>query len=107
MASPGETYFRCRYDHIARSTCCCDVSRSASDRGMASSDCCCDVETFELVQAAPQPGSQLTGTAATVAEALTFPVYQLERPSEPAHMRVEQRNRNGPPVVLLSHSFRI
>ena len=106
-ASPGETFFRCRFDHIARPTCCCDPSRSASDRsGMASNDCCCDVETYKIVQPTPQVGPQRIERPATTA-VLPLPVAVLPPASESAPARVEQRDRNGPPSILLSHSFRV
>lgn len=108
-ASPGETFFRCRFDHIARPTCCCDESRSADDRaGMATSDCgCCDVETYKIVQ--PTPGTRLHQTERPPASYAILPLPIADRAlvvvAPPT--RIDQRERNGPPIVVLTHSFRI
>ena len=107
LASPGETFFRCRFDHIARPTCCCDPSRSASDRaGMASTDCCCDVETYKLVQPTPQARLHLIEQPAMTA-ILSLPAGAPASVGAPPLARVEQRDRHGPPIILLSHSFRV
>ena len=107
-ASPGATFFRCRFDHIARPACCCEPTRSADDRAnMASSDCCCDVETYKIIQPTPETRLHQTERPAASLAILPLPVDDLAQVTVAPPPRIDQRERNGPPIVVLTHSFRI
>ena len=114
-AHPADRVFRCRYDHVARPACCCPDSAmsngttqtaAAGQREAASTPCCCDIETYRLVQGGPQTHPRVE-TPATQVMTLSpvggdvLPAYTLT----PAC--VDLRARNGPPIVVLNHSYRI
>ena len=106
-ASPDETFFRCRFDHVARATCCCRPDGPRSERAnAASSACCCDIETYQLVQRAPQSSPALERPTAVIA-ILPLPFAEPLKPGVPTPAPVDQGDRHGPLIVLLTHSFRI
>ena len=104
--------FRCRYDGVARRSCCCpmaDAETSPASEAAVSNRGCCDVQVVRAASTAPaaaapqQAAKALTSPLATV-QVVAFQIPQLA----PSQSWTDDVPRGlGPPLIVLKHSFLI
>jgi hypothetical protein len=109
---PGQTMLRCRIDGLLRSTCCClHEDEDQSSGPVVKAQDCCDPQASESARPTAEAAHPATYDLASISTSavavatiahLTAPIAELRRGAQrhgPA--------REGPPIVLLKHSFLI
>ena len=100
----GYSRYRCRFDSVARETCCCPApDEDAPENATLGRACCCDVERLEVART----------SSAREAGAAQLPVIAVAAAYAPlAALRFTQlafasptRRGVGPPLRFLKHSF--
>jgi hypothetical protein len=108
---PGYQLFRCRYDGIARRSCCCPMpgAENANAQAHVAPDCCCDVEVIRSTSAPPATSTthhaaiaHVPVAAGLVAHASAFVELASWSPWSDSTPRGV-----GPPLILQKHSFLI
>ena len=104
--------FRCRYDGVARRSCCCpmaDAETSPASEAAVSNSGCCDVQVVRAASTAPASAAPQQAT-----EALPLPLamvqvaaFQIPQLAPSQSWTGEVPRGLGPPLIVLKHSFLI
>jgi hypothetical protein len=108
---PGYQLFRCRYDGIARRSCCCPMpgAEKANAEAHVARDCCCDVQLVRSTSAPPVTSAKRHAAIvhAPVAAALVVHASPFVELASWSAWSDSTPRGVGPPLILQKHSFLI
>ena len=110
LAATAQSYtvFRCRFDGVARLSCCCPEASPARAEAVLSKGCCCDIDHVQRVapSATSRPPEAKIGPAPVLLVSGGASPEVGERFIRPRLPELTARS-HGPPLILLKHAFLI